>query len=542
MSGQCHEGAKMKTLNTEKNELLKHKPNDLKKLNILKSQDEAKFYSYGIGKKVEVPFACIHHGFDNYVLTQPNEVAVEFEGKKLTYKELDDKANLVAKNLVKNGVKAGDNVGLFLSRSFELVTGILGVLKVGAAYVPQDARIVPKEQLEYIKNQAKIKTILTIQSYRENIPRSENVVYLDDLKETSEPLVIARGDESDNCFVLFTSGTTGKPNGVQVTHKNLVNILLTTPGNLGITPGTKVSQILNISFDMSAWEILGCLANGGTLLIRGKSIQETVEKANVVIATPTILSGLDSSSCLNLRTVAVAGEPCPKQVADIWSLKARFYNCCGPTETTIVNTMHEYTGSQHPISIGGPTPNNSVYILDDDLKPLPIGEVGEMWAGGDCVSAGYIGNEDLTEERYKDDPFLGGKMFKTRDLGRWNENGELEHFGRTDDQVKIRGFRVELDSVSSVLESISGLTRAATIKLNDRDLASFVACTSFDKAEIYKKLNKKLQYYCVPAILIAMDKLPMTDRGKIDKKKLIQLAVTEYDQTKTINGSFSYAI
>ncbi len=498
----------------------------------LTASDRKKFFEYGVGKNIDIPFSSILHSFENYVAIQPNAKAVEFEGKCLTYKELNEKAEIVAKHLQNLGVKEGENVGLFLSRSLELIAGILGVLKTGAAYVPQDARIVPKKQLDYIKTQSKLKTILTVNKYKDNIPAVENKLFIDEIKNIDRSLEFVKGDENRNCFILFTSGTTGKPNGVQVTHKNLLNILLTSPGNLGISPGVKVSQILNISFDMSAWEILGCLANGGTLLIRGKSIQEAVERADVVISTPTILSGLDSSKCFNLKTVAVAGEPCPKQVADLWSEKATFYNCCGPTETTIVNTMHEYLGSEHPVSIGAPTANNTVYILDDELNPLPIGEIGEMWAGGDCVSAGYIGNKELTEDRYKDDPFLGGKMFKTRDLGRWNEDGELEHFGRTDDQVKIRGFRVELDSVSSVLESIEGVTRAATLKLNDRDLAAFIACSSYDKQKVDEILKKKLQYYCIPAVIIPLEQLPMTERGKIDKKKLTKLAVTEYDKIK----------
>jgi non-ribosomal peptide synthetase component F len=266
------------------------------------------------------------------------------------------------------------------------------------------------------------------------------------------------------------------PNGVQVTHGNVCNILLTEPGNLGMGHGLRVSQILNISFDMAAWEILGALAHGATLVIRGSSIAEAVQRAEIVIATPSILGTLDANACRHVRVVAVAGEPCPKPLADAWGSFCTFYNACGPTEVTIVNTMQRHVAGAESLTIGTPTPNNTVYILDDHLQPCAIGEVGEMWAGGDCVSRGYLGNDTLTEERYKPDPFLGGvrRMFRTRDLGRWTADGRLEHLGRTDDQVKIRGFRVELDSVTAALESVPSCAQAVTLKLDSRNLVAFV--------------------------------------------------------------------
>ncbi|MEZ4664800.1 MAG: AMP-binding protein [Caldilineaceae bacterium] len=176
------------------------------------------------------------------------------------------------------------------------------------------------------------------------------------------------------------------------------------------------------------------------------------------------MSTVDADQCRNVKVVAVAGEPCPRPLADKWSQFCTFYNSCGPTETTIVNTMQPYTPASERLTIGKPTPNNTVYVLDENLQPLPIGEIGEMWAGGDCVTAGYLHNPQLTCERYAPDPFLGGgrMMFRTRDLGRWTPDGDLEHFGRTDDQVKIRGFRVELDSVSAALESVPNCKRAVT--------------------------------------------------------------------------------
>jgi acyl-coenzyme A synthetase/AMP-(fatty) acid ligase len=178
------------------------------------------------------------------------------------------------------------------------------------------------------------------------------------------------------------------------------------------------------------------------------------------------------------------------------------------------------------LSIGRPTPNNTVYILDEYLNPCPIGEIGEMWAGGDCVSDGYLANDPLNTERYRPDPFLGGgrRMFRTRDLGRWTADGELEHFGRVDDQVKIRGFRVELDSVSAVLESVAGCCRAATLKIDDRTLVSFVSPATVDLELAARAVAERLPYYCAPAFIQPLDALPKTPRGKVDRQALVAMA------------------
>ncbi len=245
----------------------------------------------------------------------------------------------------------------------------------------------------------------------------------------------------------------------------------------------------------------------------------------MLVATPTVLSGLDPAACPRVRTVAVAGEPCPRPLADRWARQAAFHNCCGPTETTIVNTMGRHDPSAPLLTIGRPTPNNTVYVLDADRRPLPIGEVGEMWAGGDCVSAGYLGDDALNAERYAPDPFLGGgrRMFRTRDLGRWTPDGQLEHLGRTDDQVKVRGFRVELDSVSSVLESAAGCTRAVTLRRDARTLVSFVCPADVDPDAARRAVADALPYYCVPERVLPLAFLPETDRGKVDKQALLRM-------------------
>jgi amino acid adenylation domain-containing protein len=492
--------------------------------------DQLRFAEFGAGP-VRVPtHDLIHLAIEERAAETPDAIAVEHLGESITYRDLDRHANALAAQLARSGIGAGDRVALFLQRSIPMVVGILAVLKAGAAYVPQHVGVAPEPQLRHVARTAGVRAILTLSSLPvpaiDDIPQIAIDTFMREHATIAAfPPRVAMAP-SHGCFVLFTSGTTGVPNGVEVTHANVTNLLLTSPGDLGIRPGDRVSQILSIAFDMAAWEILGCLSHGGTLVIRGKSIADAVRRADVVIATPSILATVPVDDCRHVKVVAVAGEPCPRPLADAWGEFATFYNGCGPTEVTIVNTMQHHLPSNERLTIGAPTPNNTVYVLDENLRPLPIGDVGEMWAGGDCVSTGYLANDELNADRYRPDPFLGGgrMMFRTRDLGRWTADGQLEHLGRTDDQVKIRGFRVELDSVSRVLESVAGCAHAVTLKLDDRTLVAFVAPANVDVDAAHAAAVARLPYYAVPAAIYTLPALPLTSRGKIDKRLLLSLA------------------
>ena len=504
------------------------------RLGQLTAEDAERFLRFGWGPSVALPHDRIHHAIEQRARATPDAVAVEHGQETISYAALDRQANRIAALLAARGVRTGDNVALFTHRSIPMVVGLLAALKVGAAYVPQDPRIAPPDQLRHVMEVASTSAVLTSAEYADQLPARAGVarIALDALmaepfddelahRTFTPPVPI---DPDAGCYVLFTSGTTGLPNGVRVTHRNVCNILLTGPGDLGIRPGWRVGQILNIAFDMAAWEILGCLSHGGTLVIRGRDIAATVERVDVVIATPSILASIDPRRCAHTKVVAVAGEPCPRTLADQWASKCTFYNGCGPTETTIVNTMQPHHPDAERFTIGRPTPNNTVYVLDEHGRPCRIGDIGEMWAGGDCVSAGYLRNPALNAQRYRLDPFLGGdrRMFRTRDLVRWTPDGELEHFGRSDDQVKIRGFRVELDSVSAVLESLPGCSRAVTLKIEDV-LVAFVA--PHVDAEVAKQaVAAALPYYCTPSFVYSLPVLPHTSRGKIDKAALRLLA------------------
>ncbi|MFF7163154.1 amino acid adenylation domain-containing protein [Streptomyces sp. NPDC008086] len=508
-------------------------------LSHLTPRDQHLFWHYGRGPTVPVPDPLLHRAVERRAAAAPYAVAAEHRGATIMYGELDRYADAVAARLAREGVRPGDHVGLFVRRSIPMLVGLLGILKAGAAYVPQDIGLAPPAQLAHVVRTARTRVVLTTAEHAHRVPLPAlpdgHLVITLDAPQPYAPAPRPPIRPDDGCYVLFTSGTTGRPNGVKVTHRNVANILLTEPGGLGIRPGDRVAQLLNVAFDMAAWEILGCLSHGGTLVIRGKDAAAAARTADVIIATPTVLSGLDPAACPRVHTVAVAGEPCPRPLADRWARHAAFHNCCGPTETTIVNTMHRHRPTDPLLTIGRPTPNNTVYVLDADRRPLPVGEVGEMWAGGDCVSAGYLGNDALNAERYAPDPFLGAghRMFRTRDLGRWTPDGELEHLGRTDDQVKVRGFRVELDSVSSVLESVEGCVRAVTLKKDARTLVSFVCPADVDPGTARRAVADALPYYCVPEDVMPLPSLPETDRGKIDKQALLRMAEERTAEART---------
>jgi D-alanine--poly(phosphoribitol) ligase subunit 1 len=499
------------------------------------------FWRFGVGPSAAPSHTRIHQAFEAWAARTPDAVAAEHLGARITYAQLDREANRLAALLASRGVRPGDNVALFAERSIPMLVGLLATLKAGAAYVPQDVRICPPAQLRHVVATASTNVVLTLSRFAHAVPVPEgrHLIAIDAVMAeplapgahtTFEPAGTISADSG--CYVLFTSGTTGRPNGVVVTHRNVCNVLLTEPGGLGIRPGWRVGQILNIGFDMAAWEILGCLAQGATLVIRDGDIAETARRVQVLIATPTILGGIDPAGCGGVKVVAVAGEPCPRALADRWAAQCVFYNACGPTETTIVNTMQRHAPASPLLTIGRPTPNNTVYVLDEQRRPCRIGVTGEMWAGGDCVSTGYLDNPRLNAERYAPDPFLGGDrmMFRTRDLGRWTRDGELEHLGRTDEQVKIRGFRVELDAVCAVLETVPGCARAATLKLDDRTLISFVSPGRVDPQAARRAVAQALPYYCVPAAVYPMSELPVTARGKIDKAALRAAALRHHPQ------------
>ncbi|KAF4590153.1 putative NRPS-like protein biosynthetic cluster [Pleurotus pulmonarius] len=507
-------------------------------LDQLSLSDRDFFNKYSFGKSLQSPFPCVHHAFEFHALSYPHLLAVDNLGDTMTYAELDRQANCLARQLRDAGVGPGSRICLLVERSIFMVVGIVAVLKSGAAYVPLDGNIVADSTLAHVLRDSESSLVLTLRKYLPRVPNHQTICLEDAVCQISSGHCTKPVDLSnsrDSAYIVYTSGTTGVPKGVEVMHGNVTNLVCLEPGNIEMRPGARVSQLMNIAFDMAAWEILGGLSNGCTICLRGKSSKEwraTMKTVDIVIATPSMLVPHEPSDYPNIKAVAVAGEVCPQPLADKWASSGHFYNSCGPTEITIVNTVHPHVVG-HPLSIGKPTPNNNVYVLGDNLEPLPIGKTGLMWAGGAGITKGYVNLPEKTEERYKLDPFMddGSYMFNTGDLGRWREDGSLEHLGRIDDQVKIKGFRVELDGVSAAMETCTGVKNAAALLIGDT-LWGFYTPSTVEIKEVEAAVAKIQPYYAVPSRFIKMDMFPNTANEKTDKRELRRLALEALESTE----------
>ncbi|KAL4885455.1 hypothetical protein BJY04DRAFT_230989 [Aspergillus karnatakaensis] len=497
--------------------------------------DDNLFRRFGFGVRSKIPFQTVHQAFIHHATEAPSEVALldlsAGSEEEVTYGELLRQSQLVAVQLKLQGVQPGSRVLLLGKRSTEMVAGILGILMAGAQYIPMDGGVVPDHTLQHAIAQSTVTVGLCVRPFDKRLRclnSLTSVLILEDILHADgyacdQSQLLCEGAAEDGCYVIYTSGTTGEPKGVDVTHKNVTNILCQKPGNLAISRGSKVGQMLSISFDMGAWELLASLCNGGTLVLRGSHWTAALKKIDTLICTPSVLTRFNPEDFPNIRCVATAGEPCTQGLADRWAASgAAFYNCCGPTEITIINTMHKHTAGQ-TLTIGRPTPNNNVYILDDHKSPCQFGEVGRIWAGGAGITRGYVGQPDKTAERYHYDQFVDdGKsmMYSTGDLARWLPDGSLETFGRDDDQVKLKGFRVELDGVSACLASCPGVQQATALIVGG-DLTGFLTPKTCDIAAVKESLGVKLPYYAIPSKWHTSDAFPLTSNGKLDKRALV---------------------
>ncbi|KAG6888617.1 hypothetical protein C0992_008027 [Termitomyces sp. T32_za158] len=525
----------------------------------LSSTDRTLFYQYGTGPSRTVSMQVVHHSFQRHAAIQPDAVAVEHHcalyNESITYGELDRNSDQLANILraLPAPIVPGTRVCILARRSVALVVAILATLKAGAQYVPLDAQTITDETLEFVIGDANPSAVLSMAEFLHRVPTGRVPVLSIEAEMERGAAEWPQGGKvedlsspADGAYCIYTSGTTGCPKGVDVRHRGVSNVLSGPPGMM---PGLRVAQLLNIAFDMGAWEILGAMFNGATLCLRGSTSQEwrsLMRTVNVIIATPSILSVHDPTDYPLLKSVIVGGEPCPQSLADRWARHTSFYNCCGPTEISICNTITPPHTPGSPLAIGSPIPNTNVYILSRDptsTKPVPIGDVGCMWVGGVGVSGGYLNMKEKTRERWRLDPFIGPPlhdadsrnqwakklngewarpmMFNTGDLGRWRKDGQLEHMGRADDQVKVKGFRVELDGVAMAMRAYSPVRNAVALLINNV-LWGFVTPANVSLPAVRATTARSLPSYAVPALdhFMALKEFPLTHNGKVDKRKL----------------------
>lgn len=484
--------------------------------------------------------------FAKQVEAHPDKTAVSGEGGALTYAALQKAARKVAWGLQKRGIQPGDHVALSVSRSPNMVAALLGILKAGAAYIPVDPRY-PSERIAPMLNAAKL-TIVEPATASSAEALGAVTVHLDDLLATDLPGAEAAHNAppkpEDIAYVLFTSGSTGVPNGVQVTHKNLVNFIESMRADPGMTSSDVLVAVVTLSFDIAGYELYVPLASGASIVIAdtdtaadGRELGALIERsgATVLQAPPSTYRLLRTAGYAPKGLKALAGgELLPVDLAR-WLIDggATLINCYGPTETTIWSTIHHVTGVDGPIPLGRPIANTRLYILDAHGEPRPVGAYGEIYIGGDGVTRGYLDRPEVTALRFVPDPFSdtpGAQLHRTGDVGRLRHDGILEFLGRNDDQVKIRGHRIELGEVESALASHPHVAEAAAALVRDPGadprLAAFIVPKKGEDVtptDARRHLKKRLPEAMIPQLVIEISSVPRTPNGKIDRRALARL-------------------
>jgi len=495
---------------------------------------------------------CIHQLFEEQVQCTPNNVAAAFGDVRLTYAELNARANQLAHYLQTLGVRSEVPVAICMERCLEMVVGIIGILKAGAAYVPLDPAF-PKERRAFILADTRAPLLLTHRRVVQDGPAAPRVrvVCMDSEGETiareSDENPSSKTTDRNAAYVIYTSGSTGQPKGVIVEHRGLVNAVNWLAETLELSARDRCLLKTPITFDAAGREIFPILTAGGSLVVAEPDghrdcgyIAETIRNENISVlhCVPSFLRLLVEEAAfegpLALRAVMCGGETLPPEVVARFhhGSGASLYNVYGPTETIIDSAygLCERSGAHSSVSIGRPIPNARIYIVDDMLRLVPIGAAGNLYIGGVGLARGYLNRPDLTAEKFIPDPFggdPGARLYNTGDLARHLPDGGIEFLGRADHQVKIRGFRIELGEIESVLRQHPAVRESIVVAEEDppgekRLVAYVVARRELSPTgnELRSFLNAKLPEYMVPAVFVPLDALPLMPNGKVDRRAL----------------------
>ncbi|ARP74327.1 non-ribosomal peptide synthetase [Streptomyces pluripotens] len=474
--------------------------------------------------------------FAAQVAADPSAPALAFEDVELTYGELAARVDAFAAHLASCGVGPEAVVAVALPRSVDLVVSLLAVLRAGGAYVPVDPDY-PADRVAYMLSDSRPALLVTDSATLPGLGGcGVPVVLVDGLADEPRPPVAARVQpRADHpAYVIYTSGSTGRPKGVVVPHGGIASLARAQRDAFGVGPGSRVLQFAALSFDAAAWEIVMGLLSGATLVVApaerlmpGPDLAALCAEQDVTHVTlpPTALAVLPDDALPAGATVVVAGEACPPELVARWSEGRRMINAYGPTETTVCATMSAPLSGETVPPIGRPIAGARVYVLDAALRPVAPGVTGELYVAGTGLARGYLGRPSLTAERFLADPFgpAGSRMYRTGDLVRWTADGELEYQGRADTQVKVRGFRIELGEVESALNAVTGVGRATAVvredRPGDRRLVAYYVGDA-DPAAVRAQIATGLPDYMVPAALVALDEIPLTPNGKVDRASL----------------------
>ncbi len=541
-------------------------------ISLLDSAEHKKIISDWNQTNYKLPSDTVLKYIGEQVKKTLHAVAVVDGPNKFTYLELDEKSNQLAHYLINQGVRAEDIIGLSIDRSFNMIVALLGILKSGAAYLPLDPNY-PEERLSFMMADSSIAILITLEKLKDSFGQDFiKPICLDAdwpvIEKETKKSVDLEISTLNRAYIIYTSGSTGTPKGVEICHQSVLNHNRAVIKDFSLSASDKVLQFATINFDAAVEEIFPVLQTGGVLVLRGTDVlisakellQLTEREQLTVLDLPTAywhqfvneIDALNVPIPKSLRLVVLGGDKISAEHFISWNKlggkNIELINSYGPTETTIISTLYKTTDSDKErnepkdLPIGRPIFNTSAYILDENLRPVPVGVPGELHIGGLGLARGYLNQPALTAEKFIPDPFStkpNARMYKTGDLVSFRADGQINFIGRVDNQLKIRGFRVELGEIESALEKHPAIKEAVvivkTFDNNDKRLIAFFVATCSDVASlpaIKDFLSGHLPEYMVPVSFKAMENLPLTPNGKINKKALQKVDFNLEDTSK----------
>ena len=487
---------------------------------------------------------CVHTLFEEQMDKTPDKIAVIFQNKALTYFELNQLIQEYAEKLVSIGIKEKDVIAIHLERSHKLIAFQLAVLKIGAIFLPVDKRY-PIERVEYMCSDCNVKILISDEINADSI--NATVITLDEFEKINPDKSAVTVNNSDVCYIIYTSGSTGNPKGCMLTGNGLLNFCKNnnTLETLNKHSDNVFACVNSVSFDYFIAESLLPLTNGYTTVILDDN-ESTIQKRflevisknniNVVMTTPTRLKIYFGENCncqplQQLICICTSGEPLtPELLTQMYKKapNAQIYNPIGPSECSVWDIGGKLNKNDGiDIHIGKPIANTQIYIVDKYMCPTPIGVTGELCIAGDGVGAGYLNRPELTAEKFIENPFGKGKLYKTGDLAYFREDGNIVYVGRNDFQVKIRGLRIELGEIENAICSIDGISQAVVVVRKNAEgrqlICAFYTGAETDAKEIRSIIGKKLPKYMLPHIFTHLDEMPLTSSGKINRKALPEI-------------------
>ncbi|KAF6624994.1 non-ribosomal peptide synthetase, partial [Paenibacillus sp. EKM10P] len=517
----------------------------VQELDVLSEQEREQILSVWGDTAAEYPSEQTIHGlFETKTAHTPEQPALYFEGEQLSYRELNERANRLARTLRSQGVTKDRLVGLMTERSIDMIVGMLGILKAGGAYVPIDPTY-PEERIRYMLDDSGAKLLLTQGHLVDKVAFDGHMLVLNGAESVYhedgsnlEPL----SGPNDLAYVIYTSGTTGQPKGVMLEHHGLCNLKTYFDQEFEISTSDHMLLFASYSFDAACWEIFQALFCGATLyvptsetILDYERFEQYMADHHITVAAlpPTYAVYLEPQRMPNLRILVTAGSAASTELVYKWKDQVAYYNGYGPTENSVATSIWPVSKDERAgqlISIGRPVPNHRVYMVDVHGHLAPIGVAGELCVSGPGLARGYLDRPELTAEKFVPNPFAAGeagyeRMYRTGDLARWMPDGNIEYLGRIDHQVKIRGYRIELGEVEAQILKVEDVQEVIVLAQADEQgqnqlVAYYVAEREVSAGELRSLLGEELPNYMVPSFLVQLEQMPLTPNGKIDRKAL----------------------